>query len=246
MKLLRTIRLDPSDTFVFERAAEPGEWAVTGHLHVLPTPIRAAAKARRARRSARAFSASHSLGWSTLVQIVEASDDDRLAAVDTLAKQLVAHFGAPSIADAVAAAEEEFEFAASLCNHPLDTLIAMHRSHEGGEIREAFRTLRPKDGPKPLRAFAFLDVEGEDEPADEVDLAAMAKRQDRATNVGVYSHLLDAGTLASLDDLAPFGEVGARCARRISPASWRSRTSWPAPDICRGTPDRRRSSASRR
>ena len=77
--------------------------------------------------------------------------------------------------DAVAAAEEEFEFAASLCNHPLDTLIAMHRSHDGGEIREAFRTLRPKDGPKPLRAFAFLDVEGEDEPADEVDLAAMAK-----------------------------------------------------------------------
>ena len=30
MKLLRTIRLDPSDTFVFERAAEPGEWAVPG------------------------------------------------------------------------------------------------------------------------------------------------------------------------------------------------------------------------
>ena len=30
MKLLRTIRLDPSDTFVFDRSAEPGEWAVTG------------------------------------------------------------------------------------------------------------------------------------------------------------------------------------------------------------------------
>ena len=30
MKLLRTIRLDPSDTFVFDRAAEPGEWAVSG------------------------------------------------------------------------------------------------------------------------------------------------------------------------------------------------------------------------
>ncbi len=119
------------------------------------------------------------LGWSTLVQIVEASDDDRLAAIDTLARQLVAHFGAPSIEDAVAAAEEEFEFAASLCNHPLDTLVAMHRSHDSGEIREAFRTLRPKDGPKPLRAFAFLDVEGEDEPGDEVDLAGMAARERR-------------------------------------------------------------------
>ena len=30
MKLLRTIRLDASDSFVFERPAEPGEWAVSG------------------------------------------------------------------------------------------------------------------------------------------------------------------------------------------------------------------------
>ena len=174
MKLLRTIRLDPSDTFVFDRAAEPGEWAVTGtFMYAEGDPSALQGKARAAFRSG--FLGVASLGWSTLVQIVEASDDDRRAAIDTLAKQLVAHFGAPRIEDAVAAAEEEFAFAASLCNHPLDTLIAMHRSHDGGEIREAFRTLRPKDGPKPLRAFAFLDVEGEEEPADEIDLTAMAK-----------------------------------------------------------------------
>jgi hypothetical protein len=175
MKLIRTIRLDPSDTFVFEQAAEPGEWAVTGtFIFADGDPGNLEGKMRAAFRSG--FLGVATLGWSTLVQIVEASDDDRLAAVDTLAKKLVAHFGAPSIDDAVAAAEEEFEFAASLCNHPLDTLVAMHRSHDGGEIREAFRTLRPKDGPKPLRAFAFLDVAGEEEPAEQVDLAALAKR----------------------------------------------------------------------
>jgi len=174
MKLIRTIRLDPSDTFVFDRAAEPGEWAVTGtFLYADDDPSALQGKARAAFRSG--FLGVASLGWSTLVQIVDAGDQDRLAAIETLAKQLVTHFGAPTIEDAVAAAKEEFEFAASLCNHPLDTLIAMHRSHDGGEIREAFRTLRPKDGPKPMRAFAFLAVEGEDEPADEVDLAAMAK-----------------------------------------------------------------------
>jgi hypothetical protein len=174
VKLLRTIRLDPSDTFVFERAAEPGEWAVTGaFMFGGEDPATLEGKARAAFRAG--FLGTASLGWSTLVQIVEATDDDRLAAIETLARQLVAHFGAPSIADAVAAAEEEFEFAATLCNHPLDTLIAMHRASDGGEIRETFRTLRPKDGPKPLRAFAFLDVEGEDEPADKVDLAALAK-----------------------------------------------------------------------
>jgi hypothetical protein len=176
LKLPRTIRLDPSDTFVFESAAEPGEWAVTGtFIFVDSDPAALAGKARTAFRSG--FLGVTSLGWSTLVQIVEASDDDRRAAIDTLAKHLVVKFGAPSIEDAVAAAEEEFEFAASLCHHPLDTLIALHRSHDGGEIREAFRTLRPKDGPKPLRAFAFLDVEGEDEgPAERIDLTALAKR----------------------------------------------------------------------
>jgi len=30
VKLLRTIQLDASDTFVFAKAAEPGEWAVPG------------------------------------------------------------------------------------------------------------------------------------------------------------------------------------------------------------------------
>ena len=173
MKLLRTIRLDPSDTFVFDPAAEPGEWAVTGaFMFADADPSTLEGKARAAFRSG--FLGIASLGWSTLVQIVEASDDDRLAAIDTLARQLVAHFGAPSIEHAVAAAEEEFAFATSLCNHPRDTLIAMHRSHDGGEIREAFRTLRAKDGPKPLRAFAFLEVDGEDEPAEEVDLAKLA------------------------------------------------------------------------
>jgi hypothetical protein len=176
VKLLRTIRLDPSDTFIFERVAEPGEWAVSGaFLFTDEDPATLEGKARSAFRGG--FLGVESLGWSTLVQIVEASDDNRRVAIDTLAKQLVAHFGAPTIEDAVAAATEEFEFTTSLCNHPHDTLIAVHRSHEGGEIRETFRTLRPKGGPKPLRAFAFLDVEGEEEPAENVDLAGMAKRE---------------------------------------------------------------------
>ena len=178
MKLLRTIRLDPSDTFIFERAAEPGELAVTGaFMFSGDDPAALEGKERAAFRAG--FLGVASLGWSTLVQIVEVSDDDRLAAIDRLAQQLIADFGAPSIQEAVAAAAEEFEFAASLCNHPLDTLIAMHRSADGGEIRETFRTLRPKDGPKPLRAFAFLDVEGEEEGAETVDLAAMAKKPDQ-------------------------------------------------------------------
>src|SRR6185295_19202224 len=126
MKLLRTIRLDPSDTFVFERAAEPGEWAVSGTFAFWSTDVaKLEGKARSAFRGA--FLGVESLGWSTLVQIVDASEADRAAVVERLAHQLVAHFGAPDIGAARAAAGEEVAFAESLCNHPADTLIAVHR-----------------------------------------------------------------------------------------------------------------------
>ena len=174
MKLLRTIRLDPSDTFIFERAAEPGEWAVSGAFVFSGADLKQLqGKARSAFRGG--FLGIASLGWSTLVQIVEASDADRAAVIDAFAAQLLAHFGAPDLDVARVAAEEEVTFAGSLCNHSHDTLIAVHRTSEDGEMRETFRTLRPREGQRPLRAFSFLDVEGEDEPAERVDLANLGQ-----------------------------------------------------------------------
>lgn len=177
MKLLRTIRLDPSDTFVFERAAEPGEWAVPGgFVFWRQDPEQLAGKARSAFRGG--FLGIESLGWSTLVQIVDASEEDCTAAVELLARRLMEKFGAPDLAAAQAAAEEEIAFAASLCDHPRDTLIAVHRRVEDGAVREQFRTLRPREGPRPLRAFSFLDVEGEDElPGEQVDLVTLAGQE---------------------------------------------------------------------
>ena len=177
MKLLRTIRLDPSDTFVFEQAAEPGEWAVSGaFVFWNRNPVALEGKARTAFRSG--FLGVSTLGWSTLVQIVDATENDRLALVDRLAEQLMAEFGAPTRGDAVAAAEEEIAFAESLCNQPSDTLIAVHRTFDEGVVRESFRTLRPRTGAKPARAFSFLEVDGEDEqPAEDVSLIAMADRE---------------------------------------------------------------------
>ena len=173
-KLLRTIRLDPSDTFVFERSAEPGEWAVSGaFMFADAEPDGLDGKPRAAFRSG--FLGVPSLGWSTLVQIVEASEQDRAALVDMLGRALHEHLGAPNLAAARAAAEEEVVFAASLCDHPKDTLIAVRRTFEDGAIREAFRTLHPRGGHKPMRAFTFLEVEGEEEPGETVDLATLAK-----------------------------------------------------------------------
>jgi hypothetical protein len=173
MKLLRTIRLDTSDTFVFDPPAEPGEWAVSGAFVFWGgDPGVLEGKARTAFRSG--FLGVASLGWSTLVQIVEASEAERAALVDALAAQLMQRFGAPDLAAAKAAAEEEMAFVDSLCTQPQDTLIAVHRTYEDGNVREMFRTLRPREGAKPARAFSFLEVEGDDEPAEAVDLVGLA------------------------------------------------------------------------
>lgn len=174
MKLLRTIRLDPSDTFVFDKAAEPDEWAVSGAFAFAHDEIATlTGKARAAFRSG--FLGIDSLGWSTLVQVVEASEEQRSAAVELLAERLVEHYGAPDLATARPAAEEEIAFAASLSDHPKGMLAAVSRKYEDGAIRESFRTLTPSIGPKPLRAYEFLEVVGEDEPEEHVDLRTLGQ-----------------------------------------------------------------------
>ena len=186
LKLPRTIRLDPSDTFVFEQAAEPGEWAVSGVFVFWNRDTAALGQKQRvALRSG--FLGIDSLGWSTLAIVTEATDMDKQAMVERLAGQLLDKFGAPDLAAARIAAEEEVAFAASLCDHASGTLLAVHRGVENGEIRERFRTLKPREaaaGADRLhahaRAFTFHEVEGDIEPAEEVDLPGLIK-PDRIT-----------------------------------------------------------------
>lgn len=175
VKLPRTIRLDPSDTFVFTRAAEPGEWAVTGtFLFYGAEPAELAGKERQAFRAG--FLGIDSFGWSTLVTITEARAEERAAAVERLAEQLVKHCGAPDMPSARAAAEDEVAFAESLCGHPVGTLLGLHRAAEADGVRESFRTLhRRPDRLDPIGAFRIVEVEEEEEPAEAVDLVTLAK-----------------------------------------------------------------------
>jgi hypothetical protein len=177
-KLPRTLRLDASDTFVFEHPAEPGEWAVTGSFRFWDQDVTALqAKARAAFRAG--FVGVDSLGFSTLVTVAEASELEREAAVEALAGHLLRDFGAPDRAAARAAAQEEIAFAASLCDHPVGTVLALHRTLEGGAISEQFRTLRPRDpasrGADRLHAHAraFTIVETDEEPEERVDLVEL-------------------------------------------------------------------------
>ena len=183
MKLPRTLRLDPSDTFVFARAAEPGEWAVSGSF--IFWDVAADDLGPKERAALRAgFLGLTSFGWSTLCVVTPVSEAEREVALERLAVHLHEHFGAPTMADARAAAQDEIAFAQSLCDHPEGTVLAVQRSVENGEIRERFRTLHARDKGERhadglhagARAFTFHEIEGDDEISEEVDLVGLMRK----------------------------------------------------------------------
>jgi hypothetical protein len=174
VKLLRTIALDPSDTFVFDVPAEPGDWAVSGAFRFFDRdPAKLDGKDRSAFRGG--FLGVQSWGWSTLVQIVSASENDRRALVELLARQLVDRFGAPDPVTARLAAEDEVAFAQSLCTHPVSALIAVQRSASDGEVRESFRRLQLRKGQRRGKAFSFMEVEDDTVVDSDLNLANLSE-----------------------------------------------------------------------
>lgn len=199
-KLLRTIRLDASDTFVFPAAAAPAEWAVPGTFMFWDQD--AATLVGREKQAFRAgFLGLSSFGWSTLAVVVEASAEERAEALEALARHLVERHGAPGLTEARAAAAEELTIAEDLAQHPVQTLVALHRKlGTDGEIHEQFRTFQMADAkqaasmPCSAGAFAIVDDEsmgvGADDgsvPGDEsegIDLAALAAQAARPVKEG--------------------------------------------------------------
>jgi hypothetical protein len=162
VKLLKTVRADTSDTFVFGNASAPGEWAVSGAFafaHLDPATLQG--KERAEFRAG--FLGLSSLGRSTLVQVVEASDAEYGAATELLAQRLVDRFGAPNVETARPAAKEEIAFAAELSQHPAGMLIAVSRRYENGAVREVFRALTPRMSTGPIRVFTLHEQAAGDE-----------------------------------------------------------------------------------
>lgn len=158
----RVIRLDESDNRVYEPPSIPGEWAVSGSFAFIDRdPALLRGKPAQAFRNA--FLGTESFGWSTLVAVEEIGIVEYAAVLDRLATYFAAHYGAPDRAAALAAAHEEAEFAASLCEHPLHTLLAVERRIENGEIVEEFRVVRPT-GADHARVRLW-GIENEDESA---------------------------------------------------------------------------------
>jgi hypothetical protein len=142
VKLLRCIRFDESDTRVFPLAAMPGEWAVPGtFVFADADPEQLSRQQRQA--FANGFLGLGSFGWSTLVTVATIEPEEYKDAVAALTQHLVEAYGAPDARVAEAAAREEIDYAVSLCEHPINTLLSLSRFIEGEAIREQFRVVPP-------------------------------------------------------------------------------------------------------
>ena len=145
MKFLRTIRLDDSDTQVYEKACEPGEWAVPGSFSFLEAdPRELSGKRLQAFKSG--FLGTVTFGWSTLVEIAEIDDDEYQRVIDRLATHFMRDYGAPHIAAALPAAGEEVDYAATICEYPLHTLLAVEREFGDEGIVESLKVIKPNAG----------------------------------------------------------------------------------------------------
>ena len=140
LRLPRTIQLDASDLSVFDRAAEPGEWAVPGTFAFLDAEAEAiTGKWRAAFRGG--FLGTQSFGWSTLVMVTDAPPEAVETVTQALARHFVEAYGAPSLAAAREVAEREVAFAAGLCEHPVGTLLTVQREHGPEGVVERFATI---------------------------------------------------------------------------------------------------------
>jgi hypothetical protein len=167
-RLPRTIQLDPSDLSVFEIAAQPGEWAVSGgfmFIEQIPGPD----EPKRRQAFANGWLGIHSFAWASLVVVSDIAANELTEAVSELARQFVARLSAPSLDEALVAAQSEIAFAASLCEQPVGTLLALSRTRAEDGVVETVRTIVP--AAELDRAWTIAPQEGA-----AIDLVALARR----------------------------------------------------------------------
>lgn len=142
LKMLRCARLDDTDEEVFEAAAEAGEWAIPGSFEFLDDD-EASLSGKRMQAFHAGFLGLTSFGRSTVVSISSATEEQIREAVEQLSRHLLDRYGAPDQAAARQAARSEIEYAQSLCEYEIGTLIAVERELTEDGIEERFKRFVP-------------------------------------------------------------------------------------------------------
>lgn len=141
-KMLRSARLDDTDEQVFRKAAKPGEWAIPGSFEFLDDD-ETSLEGRRLQAFRSGFLGLTSFGRTTIVSISPATEDDIREAIDRLSRHLLEEYGAPDLAAARHAARSEVEYAESLCQYDVGTLIAVDRALTDEGVEESFKRFIP-------------------------------------------------------------------------------------------------------
>lgn len=145
MRLARTLRFDESDERVFERPAEPDEWAISGAFEFSNwTEDMLTGKARQA--FANGWLGLESFGRATFVATAKIEEAEFAALVERLAQHFVEAWGAPDLAAARPVAEEELRFMAGMCeDHDPNTLLVVQRELVAAGVSESFRAIRTQE-----------------------------------------------------------------------------------------------------
>jgi len=145
LKLARTVRFDESDRNIFARAAESGEWAISGGFEFSNwTEEDLAGRARQA--FANGWLSLDSFGRATLVAVARIEEAELEALTRRLAEHFVALYGAPDIEAALPVAREEIAFMQDLCaDHAPNVLLVVQRELTEAGVREGFRAITPSE-----------------------------------------------------------------------------------------------------
>ena len=161
MKFLRVIMFDESDRSVFERAAEPDEWAVSGAFAFVGLEDDMfTGKTRQA--FANGFLGAETFGRSTFAFVAEMTAEEEKKVLTSLAEHFVADYGAPSVEEALPVAHDEVKFVRELCSEkPINTVFTVRRTRgDDGTIREEFREITPPDQqPRHTRIWEVVEDE---------------------------------------------------------------------------------------
>jgi hypothetical protein len=145
MKFARTIRFDKSDLNIFPLASEEGELAVVGTFsfyNIKPEDLKGKVK----QAFSNGFMGCSTFGYSTLVSLVNISEEELKILKNKLGQCLIDNYGAPSKDVAEKAASEEINFMLDLCKeHELGSLLSLSRDWSEEGIKEKFRNLPKAD-----------------------------------------------------------------------------------------------------
>ena len=143
MKFLRAVRLDASDSLVYSEggAAREGEWLVSGGYAVCD-PTGSSHRTPKC-HCLISFVGAESHGRCTIAEVVEIDKTRYRQIIEGLARHFTDDLGAPTLEVARAAAEEEAEYTADLCeSFSPEVWITVKRTPAGDGVKEHYSVFK--------------------------------------------------------------------------------------------------------